>query len=284
MLRSCRRPLVGVGAVPLAESHVDCVMFVCGQNRDGAITPIGTAFLIGFENEHGTASCYFVTAGHVVRPDLQVAEHPQTWVRLRRRDDGPPDDLPVGEWTHHRRADIAATPCDMDTSPYYANWQEEEYFCDKWPPGTSILLGSRAYFMGLLGHIETMAERAVPMMRAATVGAMNVEDVPVLDRRPDQTVFTRYEPHAHLIDCYSRSGFSGSPVYVEHPVVRQHEFPNNAIALEVWSLVALFGVLIGHFGSPGDNAGIGIVVPIAELRELLDDQRLVDWRHSTSTK
>ncbi len=269
-------------------------MFVCAQLPDSdAITPVGTAFLIGLPGEHGAVFKYFVTAGHVVRSDPR-------WIRLRRQDGQPPEDKLVGEWIHHPTADLAATPCDLKTAHYIANWQDEKHFCDKWPPGFPINLGERAYFMGLLTDVDSMAKRAVPMMRAATIGAMYVENVPVKDRRPDLTVYPRMEPSAHLIDCYSRSGFSGAPVYVDHAIAKIYERPQalgriseqvatgaipatyraseEVISTEVTSLPALFGVLVGHFGSPSDNAGVAIVVPIDALRELLDDKRLVEWQ------
>lgn len=97
---------------------------------------------------------------------------------------------------------------------------------------------------------------------------MWVENVPVNDKDSHGQTYTRDEPMAHLIDCFSRSGFSGAPVYVDHPyfhvVPLNEEIPEKGIATylsNVPSFSALCGVLIGHFGSPGDNAGVAVVVP-----------------------
>jgi hypothetical protein len=144
------------------------------------------------------------------------------------------------------------------------------------PPGAVINLGKRAYFMGLLSQIETLADRVVPMMRAAVVGATNVENVPVR-RRYGGIEYDAAEPRAHLIDTYPRSGFSGSPVYIEHPYVNMQPASADgepALAVQLTSLSAMFGVLVRHFGSQRDNAGVAIVIPLDALRKLLDDPRL----------
>ena len=240
-------------------------MFVCAE-RDGVKTPVGTAFIVGVPGTNGAVMKYFVTANHVVQDGTE------RWIRFRRHDGGPPEDEAVGGWVPHPRADVAMAPCNIATEHYIANWQEEEYFCDKFPPGAVINLGERAYFIGLLAEVESMAERAVPMMRAAIIGAMYAENVPMRFRLPGGGDHTHIEPRVHLVDTYSRSGFSGSPVYVDHPYVNMQPAGGVAVAVQLTELfLALFGVLVGHFGTKGDNAGVGIVVPVDAIRDLLDD-------------
>ena len=121
---------------------------------------------------------------------------------------------------------------------------------------------------------------------------MYVTDVAVQARLPSGGTYKRREPRAHVIDTYSRAGFSGSPVYVQDPVVQADvtdvtEPPPVApdaakrrqitFATTVTSFSTLFGVLVGHFASSGDNAGVGIVVPIEAIRELLEYDELVEW-------
>ncbi|MGI8801309.1 MAG: hypothetical protein ACR2KV_03920 [Solirubrobacteraceae bacterium] len=247
-------------------------MFVCAESGDGKITPGGTAFIVGLPGEHGAWLKYFVTAGHCVRSEPR-------WIRFRRHDGGAPEDVLVGGWVSHSTADIAAAPCDLDTTQYIANWQEEQYFSDKFPPGVVVDLGTHAYYVGLLTHVPTMADKAIPMMRAANVGALYAEDVPVRDCYPDGTPYARTEPQAHIIDTYARGGFSGSPVYVDHSYVNMWPVDDKSIAVQLTSFSALLGVLVGHFSSEGDNAGVALVVPIEAVRELLNDQQLVDWRN-----
>jgi hypothetical protein len=248
-------------------------MFVCAK-RGGEVTPVGTTFQIGVPAERkGAWTYYFVTANHVVQNGTP------RWIRFRRHDGGPPEDREVTGWVPHPTADLAIAPCDLDdTDAYIANYQEEEYFCDKFPPGVDIMLGERAYFMGLLAEVESMAERALPMMRAAIVGALYAENVPMRSRLADGTVHTHIEPKAHLIDTYSRSGFSGSPVYVEHPYVNMMQVDEERLGVQLTGFSPLFGVLVGHFGTNTDNAGIGVVVPVDAIRDVLADPDLVDWR------
>jgi hypothetical protein len=108
-------------------------------------------------------------------------------------------------------------------------------------------------------------------MRAGTVGAWFQTDLPLM--WPGGNL--HYEPIGHLMDTFSRGGFSGSPVFVDQPTLR---FIESGAA--IGSNVALLGVLVGHYYSDkGDNAGIAVVVPIEFVRNLLDYPSLVEWRN-----
>ena len=79
------------------------------------------------------------------------------------------------------------------------------------------------------------------------------------------------EPLAHLIDCYSRGGFSGAPLWAEGP-----RLVPGTDALSSKGYVTLLGVIVGHFGAIGDNAGIAVAVPSEKILELLQDPRLIE--------
>lgn len=263
--------------MPPTSIHQDCVMFVCAE-REGERVPVGTAFLIATSpDQPGRALfLYFVTARHV------VANGQPTWIRLRRRDGSPPEDKPVHGWVSHPTSDIAVAPCDLQLDGFVAMPQVDDWWSDKNPPGVPPQVGDRAFFIGLLGDVPSMAVRAIPMTRAASVGAMYVEDVPVKDRRPGFPDYTYFEPQAHLIDCFARSGFSGAPVFIDHvaPSVYNFEDPLRGQRQigQLFSELALLGVLVGHFGRGDQNTGVAIVVPIEALRETLEDDRLAKWR------
>jgi len=274
-----RRQIFGVGAVPPSEPQQQCVVFVCGKNPDGQIVPVGTAFLIGVPDGLGAWDTFFVTAAHVVR-----GGDPR-WIRVRRRDGGEPEDKQTDEWFLHPESDVALTPCGFETSGYIANFQEEAFFADKHPPGVTVQVGAPVYFMGLLSNVEDLSKRAIPMMRPGNVGALDVENIQVLDKRQGFSTYVHAEPMSHLIDCNARRGFSGAPVYVEYPVVNvslQTAQPAPTLRLEssIQSITALLGVLVGHLNDDGDNAGVAIVVPIKALRDLLEDPRVEDWRQN----
>lgn len=61
-------------------------------------------------------------------------------------------------------------------------------------------------------------------------------------------------------------------------------FQTANVTTEVSTVTALFGALVGHFGSPNDNAGVAIVIPIDAIRELVDDPRLVKWRNQEAVR
>ena len=266
-MSSWTRPLIGVGSVPLHENHSRAVMFVCDRDDDGSLQPIGTAFMVGEPTPDGGWFKYFVTAAHVVR------DRPQTWIRLRR-EKGLPEDKEVGRWVFHQDQDVAITPCDLDLSGFVWAFQAEEHFADTWHNKIPIRLGEAAYFMGLFAHVDTMADRAIPMMRGGCVGALYQERIAMRDGD-----HLREERYAHLIDCYSRSGFSGSPVFIDHPIVNLEINESTELpAARMSSLVALLGILIGHFGSIGDNAGVAVVAPVEVIRDLFRDEEIKQWK------
>lgn len=243
----------------LTDFHADAVMFVCKEDIDGQREPCGTAFLVSVPGQDVGVWRYFVTAGHV------IAGEAPTWVRLRRRDGGPPVDLPVPEWTQHSTADVAVASCDIDLREVVAEHLREELFVDKW--AYQLARGDGAEFVGLLSAVETMRKRAIPMIRSGRIGALYQQDVPMWTGQ-----YTRTEKCAHLLDCHSVGGFSGSPCFVEKPMIDSQTL--GAPVISSW--VALLGLVIGHFA--GDNAGIAVIVPVEAVRELLDLEVFVEDR------
>lgn len=268
-----RRPIRGVGAVPLSEAHPDAVFFVCAERPDGSCVPVGTCFLVGVPGDEGRWWRYFVTAAHV------VMNGEAKWIRFRRSD-GAVVDQKVGEWISHPTADAAATPCDpalLQVPGIIARFVEDTWWADRWAEHVPVPLriGEEAYFVGLLWDVPTMAERNIPMVRSGRVGAYFQRDIPMVSGSVH-----RMEPVAHLLDSYSRAGFSGSPCFVDVPVVNSRpDLGGNALA--IGSKVALLGMVIGHFGTEGANEGIAVVTPIEAVRELIEkDPALRQWRET----
>lgn len=276
------RPLRRVGDhVALNDDYSNSVAFVCIARPDGTTFPIGTGFFVGMPRENGGYFRYLVTARHVAecgRP---------TFMRVAKFDGSGVREEPIPEWRSHERSDVAAAAVDIDLSDCIAQYTPEQHFTDKWPHRDSrILRGNTVYFIGLLTSVPTMVDRVVPMVRAGTIGAMWVEDVPVVDGK-----HKRIEPIVHLIDGYSRSGHSGAPCILEQLYIGKKD-----TGLAVGSFVGLLGVVVGHFDAKvpvalqGDpnwdtgyevpaNSGIATVVPIEVVRELLEnDERLVTMR------
>jgi hypothetical protein len=252
--------------VPLSEGHPDTVVFVCNEAPDGTKRPVGTAFLVGLPGSGDSWWRYFVTAAHVVQ------DRRPKWIRLRRADGLGVVDEPVGEWEIHPTSDVAATPCELDLTGFVHGFIEDWVFADRWHErtvGVPLRIGEEAYFVGLLADLSTMADRNIPMVRSGRIGAFYQQDIPMISGPTSRT-----EPTAHLLDCYSRGGFSGSPCFVDHTVIDE----TQKGLLTVGSRVALVGVVIGHFDSTGDNAGIAVVTPVEAIRALLNVAELVEWR------
>jgi hypothetical protein len=164
----------------------------------------------------------------------------------------------------------------------------DDVFSDRWHervPEAPLRIGEEANFVGLLSEAESMADRSVPMVRSGRLGAYFVTDIPMHDGAVEWT-----EPMVHLLDSYSRGGFSGAPCFADHPVIRPGTAPSEpvpgvegaaayAISASITSRVALVGVVIGHFRSErGENEGVAIVAPVEAVREVLDSEVLMKWR------
>lgn len=231
--------------------------------RQATLCPVGTASVIKLPSQSGPLSC-FVTASHVVRDEGPY------WIRVRGEQDSCLEWERIDEWVHHASADVAAyrSRCVGDSTSAGDTTPAPPRV-----PVTSLSdspalprVGSDAYFVCLLGgEIPAFADRAVKMRRRAVVGALHVMDVPVRYRSDGGGDVARIEPCVHLIDTYSRAGFSGSPVFSYDPAPSSHPVESGCAE------GTLLGILIGHFGTPGDNDGIAIVVPAATVAELLRD-------------
>lgn len=270
------------GTVPPTESQQRCVMFVCVE-LEGEIRPIGTAFLVGVlvGSDVPRWVTYLVTAKHV------VAHGQPTYVRLRRVDGGPPVDQPLETWVQHPTTDVAITPCVVAWGEYIAGFQRITTQRNRPYSFYVPTVGQPAHFVGLLADVPSMVKRAIPMMRSAMIGALYADEIPV--RYKDARGIIQFDdvPQAHLIDTFSRSGFSGSPVFADYPSARHTVFSTGdgvERLSEPTFASDLLGVLVGHFGRGEENTGVAIVVPMEALLELLEDPRLVEFREREAAR
>lgn len=275
--------------MPLNDSYPLAVTFITGWRRqaDGTtkLEPIGTGFVLHVPTRYRDVYFeYVVTALHVVEGEVE------TFARIRTRDGGTKD-LPVHDWVAHSSADVAIAPfiAAGETDLHLLHVPSASL---RWP---DVLewhpdLGDRIYFLGLLSlgdATRSLIKRNVPMVRSGTIGAMYQDDIPL--EWPDGS--TRFV-QAHLIDCRSYAGFSGSPCFFQRddqPTGVQEGVPTRGT--HTW----LFGLISGHFdhyksaklrGSivgTGDvraaiNTGVGIVTPAEKIVEVLKMDELQDER------
>jgi hypothetical protein len=296
--------------MPLEDYYPWTVVFIVVPSATNEGTeynvPIGTGFLVGRHAEAtpGIIHLYAVTASHV------VSNGAPTMIRLKKSETEFMD-VAVPEWIHHSTADVAVAPLrlpgsvikgerpitvSIDTDKFVGDWR---VLGDGqgWEPD----LGERVYFIGLFDRFGSMGERNIPMTRSGTIGALNVPHVPI--GLPENRRYVE----AHLIDCRSYNGFSGSPCFVQRDMSGRSSFREGGAYVDdesgrIDTETALLGVISGHFDmwdavrftgdlamEPGTieaplNTGVGVVTPAKFIKELLDMDELADDRKQTEER
>lgn len=273
--------------MPLDNSYIESVAFVVAHRRvDGVevVKPIGTAFFVSVPSTAvpDGVFVYVVTAAHVVENEA--------WTGIRFNTlSGAVIDEPVPRWYFHPSQDVAAAPMAK------ADWVRLRFvpqsgFADRWDHRPN--LGDPVYFAGLLAKLSVMGEANIPMVRSGTLGRLFQDNVPI--QLADGVIRTA---RAHLIDCRSYAGFSGSPCFIQSTVVRHVDtpsIPGGAIGDLEFSETFLLGLIAAHFDewvearTTGDilgtvetpvNSGVGVVVPAEAIRELIElDPDLAAYR------
>jgi hypothetical protein len=277
---------MGSGPLPegfgmaLNEDFSRVSAFIIGDAKDDAgekiiRRAIGTAFLMVVRNEDYPEQrhAYLVTAAHL------ITSQPSPEVRIRTVQGQVLEDQPLNHWVFHDTEDIAVAPIwfspelNVVFNPY-----ELEQAVDR--ASKQPRVGDTVYFIGLLAGILEMERTAIPMVRSGTIAALNQPGIPLTN-----DVHTT----AHLIDCRSFNGFSGSPCYVQWPTYYYVEdrFEPGDKGLMYNEETRLFGMLIAHLDDYEKqqgrqtirlNIGVGIVLPIERVRDVLESDELVALR------
>lgn len=299
MIRGRRIRYAGENEMPLTETYPRGTVFVglkepteFGSMEAGII---GTGFLVHID---GAAPLhwhtYIVTAGHVIEGAKQ------TFVRVTTADlhDGSwgVQDVDVHEWISHPdpTKDVAVTPISLPREHHMVATALQQFIDDPqwrthrrgtWDPE----LGEDVYFIGLLDKIEAMTMGNVPVVRHGTLGRMWQERCPVVTKDDEEIHVT-----AHLIDCRSFGGFSGSPCYLQEDRAAVVQMEGGGPGINTEYRTCLLGMIGGHYDdwielrhSRGKsdlkysiNTGIGYVIPAEFIRETLMSEVLVEMRRA----
>lgn len=292
---------IGEPEMPLSDRYPRGVTFI-GRWAPTTSGPVeeavdGTGFLVGVPGP-GQVHLYVVTAAHV------VAGVDHSFVRMRTRLDRrmrAVGDLRVPRWFFHpdKSKDVAVAPLSLPLD-HDMDWTVLEDFIDdpSWREdhwlqqgGPELLLGDRVYFIGLLSGIDAMREGLIPVVRAGTLARRLQKGCPVWDARKRETRHIT----AHLIDCRSFGGFSGSPCYFQQSRagwIPDPDLPGGGgIGEKSWT--GLLGMIGGHYDawkeieSGGQanpylrstvNTGVGYVIPAEYIREALNVKELSEMR------
>jgi len=207
---------------------------------------------------------YVVTAHHVAvqMETTVVAFDPLNPGQLH-------DPVPVSDWRQPLPGvDLAIAPFSADGRPLSALKLEDHVV-----PTTSIPepnLGAHVYYIGVFSYLERM------IARSGTIAAL---DVPHVSHNTDHCKHS-----AHLLDCRSYNGFSGSPCFFEiaYATTREQDLPYPTAAADDSSgLTAmayfqlLFGMFVAHFcddvSAQGATSryGVGVLVRSQEIHRAL---------------
>lgn len=208
---------------------------------------------------------YAVTAHHVVRAQSDtsvVAFDPTRPGELH-------DPVAVESWRQPLpEVDLAIAPFSAEGRPLSALKLEEHVVPTMSIDGPN--LGARIYYVGVFVHLDRM------LARSGTIGAL---DVPNVGHGAG-----RYRHPAHLVDCRSYNGFSGSPCFFEiaYATDRSQEPPfptpaaDESVGLKAMAYFQLlFGMLVSHFSDDvsaqgvTSRYGVGVIVRSEEIHRAL---------------
>lgn len=256
-------------SMPLDLSMMDAaVRLIADVPDDRAVLrhrrkTIGTGFLVAVPSEadKDIRYGYVVTAHHVIEDAANIE------VQV-------PDPLNYGKFQPPRRVadwrqplkdvDLVVAPFRGATEDRYGGLPIDEMFM----PRTVV-----PHLAGTIHYIGTLEPINQPMARVASLGALYVD----MDDLPGG-----YKYSAHLLDCRSYRGFSGSPCFAEYAMptltpidlpepfsLRPSDSGESRGSIEYHS--AFCGMLTNHLEHPLDDQereavsrfGVGIMLPSA---------------------
>lgn len=198
------REFTDQGAVPLYPYMLQCVVRVIGDKTDPRTgkrkrQPLGTAFLIQVPSDslEDTWYPYVVTAHHVIdgqpNPELAFSDP------YRPGELYPLVETPGPDWRHPiEDVDLAVLPFVRPEGYFVFSLVAGMHLLPHLPP--EAMLALPFHYLGLLEPLDR------PMARSGTLGAIYQTGI----KHPDG-----YKYEAHLGDCRSYGGFSGSPCLLE---------------------------------------------------------------------
>jgi len=164
--------------VPLTYDFLLAVTFIIApREKDGVTrpTPVGTGFVVSFPSAEvqNLRFEYVVTASHVVQGERE------TYARFRKREGGV-HDLPIHDWVHHARADVALAAL-RGHGPLRLHLKHiaSDMFIGPGTKPIGVYPGERVYFLGLFERLGSLGDQNVAMVRSGTLGAWEVGDLPV---------------------------------------------------------------------------------------------------------
>ena len=271
-------------AVQIPDDYLDTAVFLYPSKAEavrGNTESGGTGFLISvpLADDLSERAFYVVTNKHCAR-------HEPT-VRLNTQD-GETEVLtrPLTAWTCSDTDDLAVLPIGLrrDYFRFHAVTVERNH-AGVIDERSTVRPGTDAFFVGRYVTLSGV-QRNTPVVRFGAVSMAPPEPIPHSENASGTQ-------DGFLVEARSRSGFSGSPVFV-------YSVMAGAMGATIQASIgniALLGIVWGHLphwesvreapsdGAPArpahyvhENSNMACVVPAWKLLDLLDDKKLADAR------
>lgn len=253
-----------------------CVAFIGIEKANGETPLVGTVFFLSRQVDD-IIWTYFVTAKHVIEQirstGVESASIRVNWVG---------DESDKLKWLRISLSDWKFHPTDdsIDVAVFAGNLPDS---CDLFTYSISRIVTSELIEKEFVGHGTEVfitglfvkhfgQEKNIPIVRIGNIAAMPEERIDFKSGRFD----------AYLIEARSIGGLSGAPVFanLEKTYVERGELRHLRKGLEHY----LLGMMLGHWDAVSNldnskavptniqnvNMGIGIVVPIAKIIEVIN--------------
>lgn len=273
--------------MPKISQDVIAATFYLYRNKEDAIAGVkacGTGFIVSYGLMY-----YGVTNRHVAR------DQGASVIRLNVKDGVRVLEFTPDEWdTIPDGDDIAVITLDLEGDSRF--FQTRSINISMFAiPGSTIGVGDDVFMLGLFVDHEGI-ERNNPMARFGNISMLANANSPIVDNN------RQYE--SFIVDMHSRSGFSGSPVFVYRTIggdLTQHfgerikvntngiigqlnnrsnlargTLPSNVdVTIEAQTMFALLGIHWGQFSERWELAGLKSIAEDAKAKHLTTDETFV---------
>ncbi len=273
-----------------------CVVYIGEVTKKGNFFPRGTGFLAVIAHRSPMA-LYLVTADHVVQ---KLKDKKNFAIRLNNKEGHAqayqsPNTL---DWWSHSTdpsVDAAVYPWNLDDFPSVAfptnRFVTDELIRWKAVSDPGIGIGDETYVVGLF-RAQRGKALITPILRAGHIAMMATEPISTINYG---------NAYFHLIETFTTSGLSGSPVFVNETVyipymggIARHRPQGSPIAVAsgvgpshclglVHGFMSLETMVEFAGTSPKDkwHSGITMVVPSQKILEIFDQPKLIEWEQNT---
>ena len=286
---------------------LNCTAFL-GYPLEHGFSADGTGFMVAIEIDE-LKFHYIVSCRHLVRPTVSVRDMTPNdepiWVRINREGDKPPKVIETkrSDWLFHanRRIDVCVYPFDfikhdtdddLELTTLRLEDEANLVFREELHKIWGLHLGDQIFTVGcFVGRVGD--KKNIPVIRTGTIAA-----------KPDEPIAgVSHQSVAYLIETHSLGGASGSPTFLHAdpfsrtPHSQIIKSPDGKSSHSPYFLIGMVqGYHSGQYATdfiadddeqkivPSDvdfNAGIGVVIPIAQIMDLLNRDDLREARMAT---